>query len=452
MNHSYMKLFKNIGACWIIHIFAVLHAVLALGCRAFGYSDEMVLTLLTMTMVVVLCLKKDAVIEFFAVSIIVVNVMGYLLGMMGAELLSRLMSSEMAVHSVSTFITTEVLGWSVSWMSRFFTKKDGKNTSNYVRYILLAALFILFIRIVIVSVFANRYVSSVELLGAIQAVFNNIVAIVVLACLDILYIMYVQKWYRNWPGILKALLLMAFLAACSAAETLLIGTRAQFYIFFVVSLMLHISVFCIIYLIYYAQASKSEMLAAREKANQAQYRYLKLKRQLNPHFLFNTLNILDCLICEEKNAQASLYTHKLASVYRYLIKSEEKELVMLEEELAFVDSYVELLKVRFPEGFSVETDVDEKYASRMVLPCSVQLLIENATKHNAVLPSNPLRISIFVEGDYLVVRNNIVPKVSLAESTGLGHKYIRQQYLDLSGKNVEIFSEGGYYCVKLPLL
>ena len=187
-----MKLFKNIGTCWIIHIFAILHAVLALGCRAFGYSDEMVLTLLTMTMVVVLCLKKDAVIEFFAVSIIVVNVMGYLLGMMGAELLSRLMSSEMAVHSVSTFITTEVLGWGVSWMSRFFTKKDGKNTSNYVRYILLAAIFILFIRVVIVSVFANRYVSSVELLGAIQAVFNNIVAIVVLACLDILYIMYVQ--------------------------------------------------------------------------------------------------------------------------------------------------------------------------------------------------------------------------------------------------------------------
>ena len=87
-----------------------------------------------------------------------------------------------------------------------------------------------------------------------------------------------------------------------------------------------------------------------------------------------------------------------------------------------------------------------------MLPCSVQLLIENATKHNAVMPSNPLRISIFVEGDYLVVRNNIVPKVSLAESTGLGHKYIRQQYLDLSGKNVEIFSEDGYYCVKLPLL
>ena len=123
--------------------------------------------------------------------------MGYLLGMMGAELLSRLMSSEMAVHSVSTFITTEVLGWGVSWMSRFFTKKDGKNTSNYVRYILLAAIFILFIRLVIVSVFANRYVSSVELLGVIQTVFNNIVAIVVLACLDILYIMYVQKWYRK---------------------------------------------------------------------------------------------------------------------------------------------------------------------------------------------------------------------------------------------------------------
>ena len=136
------------------------------------------------------------------------------------------------------------------------------------------------------------------------------------------------------------------------------------------------------------------MQKEREKANMAQYRYIKLKHQVNPHFLFNSLNILDCLICEECTERASSYTHKLAGVYRYMLKSEDEMVVPLRDELVFVNLYVDLLKERFPVGFNVETEVPESLLARYVLPCSIQLLIENAIKHNTVSEDNPLTIRI----------------------------------------------------------
>ena len=199
-------------------------------------------------------------------------------------------------------------------------------------------------------------------------------------------------------------------------------------------------------------AAKTEMHQEREKANMAQYRYMKLKGQVNPHFLFNSLNILDCLVCEEKTEDASTYIHKLAGIYRYMIKSEDEDIVPLRDEMTFVNQYVDLLRLRFPEGFEVEFNVPEKEMSRYVLPCALQLLIENATKHNAVTADNPLKITVEVICDSLRVCNNIVPKVTRVQSTGLGQKYIRQQYMDLSGKTIEIDNDGKNYSVTLPLL
>jgi LytS/YehU family sensor histidine kinase len=110
------------------------------------------------------------------------------------------------------------------------------------------------------------------------------------------------------------------------------------------------------------------------------------------------------------------------------------------------------LRLRFPEGFDVKINVPEKEMSRYVLPCALQLLIENATKHNAVTADNPLKISVEVIDAKLRVSNNMVPKITRVESTGLGQKYIRRQYMDISGKSIEIDSNGVNYSVTLPLL
>ncbi|MBR5274818.1 MAG: histidine kinase [Bacteroidales bacterium] len=226
----------------------------------------------------------------------------------------------------------------------------------------------------------------------------------------------------------------------------------EFPILFATALLSQITVFCIVYMVNYAFSAKREMEEERERANKAQYRYIKLKHQVNPHFLFNSLNILDCLICEESTERASAYTHKLAGVYRYMLKSEEEVIVPLRDELVFVNMYVDLLKERFPVGFVVKTDVPEDLMARFVLPCSIQLLIENAIKHNVVSEENPLIISIMARGEEIVVTNNVAPKVTKTASTGLGQKYIRQMYLDITGRQIGIEQTDTNYQVHLPLI
>ena len=190
----------------------------------------------------------------------------------------------------------------------------------------------------------------------------------------------------------------------------------------------------------------------QERAHLAQYRYMKLKQQFNPHFLFNSLSMLDCMIQEQSPQQASRYTHKLAEIYRYMISNEDQTLVPLREEMDFVGKYVSLLKVRFPDGLDVRVDIDDDALNRNVVPCCIQLLIENATKHNAVRKDNPLIVRIFVEDDMICVVNNLSPKIGRPSSTGLGLKYIRQQYKDLSGKDIFVEKSDNEFIAKLPLL
>ena len=189
-----------------------------------------------------------------------------------------------------------------------------------------------------------------------------------------------------------------------------------------------------------------------EKRHLAQYRYMKLSQQVNPHFLFNSLNILDGLVTEGDSEAASVYIHKLAALYRYLLKNEDETLVRLRDEMEFVDKYIDLLKVRFQDGMEVTEDIDPSSLGRMVVPCSVQLLIENATKHNAALAGNPLKIRITTDSGKICVRNTLRPKLSPPNSTGLGLKYISQQYKDLSGKEITITQTDAEFTVILPLL
>ena len=443
---------KTISVATIVHIFGILHAALALSCRSLGLSDELALTMLTITMAVVISLKKKVVVEFYAISIVIVNVVGYLCGIVLAQFLSRVIPSELASHALSTFITTEILGWGLVYLAKFFKSEESGDALKSLRFVLLAAIGIIIVRLLFLTLISNMQATSDQILDVVHRAVNNIAGLVCMLCLDVLYIRYGLRFEKRWNLALKGISLVAFMFAIAALEVFMIGGEEAFSLKYVVSLIVHLFVFSIMYVIYYVRVSRAEMLEAREKANLVEYRYLKLKSQVNPHFLFNSLNVLDCLICEEKTAQASQYTHKLAGVYRYLIKSEDMDLVSLRAELDFVRQYVDLQKLRFPEGLNVEVDIPEELMSKMLLPCAIQLLVENAIKHNSVLPANPLTIRISAEGDSLRVENNIVPKVSPVPSTGLGHKYIRQQYLDLCGKEIQILEEEEYYAVVLPLI
>ena len=127
-------------------------------------------------------------------------------------------------------------------------------------------------------------------------------------------------------------------------------------------------------------------------------------------------------------------------------------LVYLEDELGFVSQYIDLMKVRFPEGLETEIDIDRNGPPHFIIPCSLQLLVENATKHNTISAAQPLKIRISIDGDFIQVTNNRNPKITSQPSTGNGQRYIRKRYRDEAGKEIVIEEDEHIYTVKLPLL
>ncbi len=461
-----MSPIKNIKTSWVIHIFALLHAVVALCCWLGGIEDELLLTILTMTMALIVCLKRGINIELTAATIIVVNILGYFIGNLGARILETFIMQAFAVHAMATFVTTEILGWSIVTLTSIFNIRKSHNSNlidtPYLSWLILAMCGVFVFRLSIVVLFSSNSFIEGDIWSATGKVFSNSFSLITLICLNVLYIRYAKRFSKNWSRPVRVLIFLAFMLLVTLLESILAGLglpfrvneifNDDFPILYATSLLAQITVYCIVYMVNYALSAKSQMQEEREKANMAQYRYIKLKHQVNPHFLFNSLNILDCLICEETTERASAYTHKLAGIYRYMLKSEDEMIVSLRDELVFVGLYVDLLKERFPSGFEVKIDVPESLMSRMVLPCSIQLLIENATKHNSVNADNPLIIKVESIDENIRVSNNIIPKMTKSPSTGLGQKYIRQMYLDITGKQIEIVATEENYSVTLPLI
>ena len=168
--------------------------------------------------------------------------------------------------------------------------------------------------------------------------------------------------------------------------------------------------------------------------------------------MFNNLNVLDELVSSGNTEAASTFIRKLASTYRYMSGSELEAMVPLRDEMKFVREYVDLLKVRFEDAFDIASDIPDEVLQLYVVPCSVQLLVENAIKHNVASSENPLLVRIAPEGKYLTVSNPLRPRIGPAGAGGLGLRYIQQQYHDAAGKDIVVSSEKGEFTVKLPLI
>ncbi len=178
--------------------------------------------------------------------------------------------------------------------------------------------------------------------------------------------------------------------------------------------------------------------------------YESLKAQVNPHFLFNSLNALTSLV-ETDQKQAVRFIRKLSEVYRYVLDSRRKEVVPLLQELHFLESYIYLQKIRHGEALQVQNDLPLD-ANLMVVPLALQMLLENAIKHNMALEEEPLRVHLFLEDDYLVVQNNVQERRIREESTGMGLSNIKSRYSYLTDRKAQILSAKEAFTVKLPLL
>lgn len=182
-----------------------------------------------------------------------------------------------------------------------------------------------------------------------------------------------------------------------------------------------------------------------------QFKFETLKNQLNPHFLFNTYSTLISLIPE--NAQlAETYTRHLSSVYRYILMSKDKELIRLAEELNFISSYMFLIAIRFDNNVVLQININDKTKELFIPLLSLQLLVENAVKHNIASPKKPLTITIENINSTLIIRNNLQQKSSVENSTQIGLQNIIKRYELLTTQQVEIAQTETEFIVKLPLI
>ncbi len=373
---------------WLIHGFALLHVAVTMLCTVMGVRDSLLLTALTMTLAGFICFRENLTVEITVTALILVNVIGFLLGNIGAMVLEDVLPP-IWHHAISTFLVTEGIGWGLYLFAHRFSLNG---PAGYERE-------------------QSWYKHAGWLVAAVALVFGIRV--------------YTDLNYTG-NSVLEN----------SGVMVLLIVTT-------MVSLVLMVN---------FAINQQQEVSKQRTRRHQAEFRYMALKNQVNPHFLFNCLNVLDSIVQDGTREEASEYIQKMASLYRYLMNQEGKKLVPLKEELEFANTYRELMRIRYPEGLMIMDRMRPTDLVGYTVPCTLQILVENAVKHNAISADKPLVITATSERQSITISNNRIPKVTPVRNTGIGLQYIRNQFRDIAGKEIIITETEDTFSVTIPIL
>jgi len=204
-------------------------------------------------------------------------------------------------------------------------------------------------------------------------------------------------------------------------------------------------------LVYFDENTSSKQRAEKLEKELSQIRFEILKSQINPHFMFNSLNVLSGLVSKDVN-KAQQFIDEFSSIYRYVLETIEQQVSTLSRELDFMRSYLFLQQLRYGESLKFSVNIPADNLQLFLPPLSLQVVLENAIKHNIINESNPLQIDIYCEGMILLVKNNLQSKISSVKSTGLGLTNLKKRY-SLICKTVPTFNiEDSYYIAKLPLI
>ncbi|WP_164851244.1 sensor histidine kinase [Larkinella soli] len=204
--------------------------------------------------------------------------------------------------------------------------------------------------------------------------------------------------------------------------------------------------------VYYFRLLQAALLEAEQlKKENLQSQLETLKNQVNPHFLFNSLNTLASIIPEDADLAVE-FVQKLSKVYRYILEIRDLQTVSLKEELTALKAYTFLLQIRFGENLNIRIDLPDEHLTDRLVPLSLQMLLENAVKHNIISTQKPLFIEVFIEKERVIVRNNLQRKNQPTDSTGLGLPNIRNRYQLLASQPVDVIVTTQAFAVSLPLL
>ncbi|MCW3089863.1 MAG: histidine kinase [Ferruginibacter sp.] len=214
-----------------------------------------------------------------------------------------------------------------------------------------------------------------------------------------------------------------------------------------------IIVTCVYEIIYLTEERETSTLKAEElNYAKSEAELTALKNQIDPHFIFNSINTLSHLIKTAPEV-AYLFNNNLATIYRYILFNKDKEFVLLKEELEFVSHNFYLFRIRYEKAVNLLIEIaDVKTENYLIPPISLQLLVENAIKHNEFSDEFPMNISIQVNNNFVTVKNKIIPKKYFLPSSKIGLHNLSNRYRILTKKEIIVESDAGYFIVKLPLL
>lgn len=202
---------------------------------------------------------------------------------------------------------------------------------------------------------------------------------------------------------------------------------------------------------FFKQWSNSLVEAERLKRENLHSQLHALQNQINPHFLFNNLNSLISLITEDRNC-AIEFVQELANVYRYLLKQQDEHLTRIIDELKFINSYIFLQQIRSGNNLITEINFDKKFNDYFIAPQTIQILVENAIKHNIISAEKPLMIKIYNTGECIVVENNLQKKLSTQPQTGIGLQNIIDRYKILGYKSISVDQSNNHFRVTIPMI
>lgn len=216
-----------------------------------------------------------------------------------------------------------------------------------------------------------------------------------------------------------------------------------------------ITAFIVLLLVFFMNLSgqyyKTRIENEKLKLENSIAQFEALKQQINPHFLFNSLNILKTMI-NSHDKKAEEYVLRLSELYRSLLISNQKEKIEISDELIALENYIYMLKARFQDKILIKIDIPNEFKTGFIPPFTLQMLVENCIKHNIVSEKNPLTIELKIEDNQLVVRNNLQLKRSVEHSNNIGLNNINNRYINNIGKSITIEQNEDYFTVKLPLI
>ena len=465
----------RLSTAMIIHIFAAAHAFTAVITRLLDYYDDIPLTLLTIAMLIIISMRRRLSIYITALVILVVTLTGYLSGVWLGQRLNLLIGNQIVSSAIITFALSELFGWATFLLAPGPSAEppgiDEHHNFRTRQLIVIAACAVLLLRITYSVLFHLPYFRiHGNIYDHFGTLFSNTFALLTLLCaVAVFAVLPLRTQFAGQPR--KRRLLMGAVLGAMLLFPLLPTTIAYYdfpwlreshlhdyfdrYAFaglYAVALLAMIIAYLGATLVRYAIVSRRVIHSERSERQSEQYKYAKLKQQISPHFLFNSLNILDSLVQSNENERAAAYIRKLAALYRYILKNENEPFVLLDEELGFTEMYVDLLQERFIDGLTVDYRIPPEARRRHIVPCGLQMLIENATKHNAVSGASPLRITVSVGDGCIEVANNRQPRISTQPSSRLGLQNIDRQYRNVAGVGIEVIPDDSTFRVRLPLL